>query len=135
MSRVRPGPEHNEAARQAARLGADSALTAIVALLARLYPDAAHPTVSVRKATVALGETFGSDGTVHVPGVRDGRTMLAWTVGDRPLAELPPEARALLGSHADDRERTLNRLLTECWRLGARLPAAGRPGTARLTLR
>ncbi|MFJ5954055.1 hypothetical protein [Streptomyces noursei] len=54
---------------------------------------------------------------------------------DRPLGELPPQARALLGPHADDRERTLNHLLTECWRLGARFRTDTRPGTFRLTLR
>jgi hypothetical protein len=124
-----------EAAREAARDGADHALTALTALLARLYPGAAYLTVSVPKGAVALGETFDNDGAVHVPGVCDGRTMLAWTVGDRPLAELPRKVRDLLGPYADDRAHTLNRLLTECWQLGARLNREGRPGTARLTLR
>ncbi len=126
-----------DAARAAARQSAEAALATVIAVMARLYPEARYLTVSVGKERAAISETLTADGTPYVLPVRDGKAMLAFVVGDRPLAELPEEARPLLGRHAGDRTRTLNDILTDCCRLGGRFPADSvrRHGTVRLTLR
>ncbi|MFF8786692.1 hypothetical protein [Streptomyces sp. NPDC015125] len=126
-----------DAALAAARHSAEAALATVISLIGQLYPGARYLTLSAGKGSAAISETLTAEETPYVLPARDGKPMLAWVVGDRPLADLPEEAQPLLGHHAVDRTRTLNSILTDCWRIGARFPASSirRHSTVRLTLR
>ncbi|MCM2430995.1 hypothetical protein [Streptomyces sp. RKAG337] len=109
-------------ARAALKESAREAVGSIAAVLACLYDEATYVTVHVRGGFASIGDVYLADGSRHGGPVRRGRPRFPpHLVGNWPLARLPKRVtRPHLGLHADDGDRTLNNLLTDAWRGGAR---------------
>lgn len=128
-----------DAARAAARQSAEAVLGTVRALLAELYPDAAYVRVSSGGGIARIGSVHTAKGLRHAGPVRQGRAVFpCHLIGEWPISRLPKRVtRPLLGPHADDGKRTLNAVLTDAWRAGARVPEGyvGRHFCERLKLR
>ncbi|MEU0108483.1 hypothetical protein ABZ313_24415 [Streptomyces sp. NPDC006251] len=128
-----------DAARAAASQSAQTLLGTISALLAELYPEAMYVTVHAGGGFARIGDVYTARGQRHAGRVRRGRPVFPpHRIGDWPLSRLPKRVtRPLLGPHADDGQRTLNQVLTDVWRTGARVPTGyvGRRYLNRLKLR
>ncbi|MCX4481815.1 hypothetical protein OOK44_36170 [Streptomyces cellulosae] len=128
-----------DAARAAARQSAETVLGTVSALLAELYPEAAYATVHAGGGFARIGGIYTAQGHRHEGLIRRGRTVFPpHRIGEWPLSRFPKRiTRPLLGPHADDGSRTLNGVLTDAWRAGARVPAGyvGRHLCDRLKLR
>ncbi|MGW4890705.1 hypothetical protein ACWEQL_00320 [Kitasatospora sp. NPDC004240] len=128
-----------DAARAALIPGAEQLRNAVAAVLAALYPEATYVTVHVHQGEANIGEAFTADGHRHPGPHRAGRLLYpTHRIGRWPLTRLPKRAaRPHFGPHADDDKRTLNSLLTDAWRCGARFTRGhvGRYYTTHLKLR
>lgn len=128
-----------DAARAAARQSAETVLGTVRALLAELYPEAAYVTVHSGGGIARIGTVYTAKGHRHLGPVSRGRTVFpSHLIGEWPLSRLPKRVtRPHLGPHADDGKRTLNAVLTDAWRAGARVPEGyvGRHFCERLKLR
>ncbi|MGW1616050.1 hypothetical protein ACWCQZ_42700 [Streptomyces sp. NPDC002285] len=122
-----------DAARTALQQTTPEVLDAVCAVVAGLFPEGKY--LSVNSMTVYTAEGRRTDGP------RDrGRNLryphhLLW---DWPLDRLPKRiTRPHLGAHADSKKRTLNSLLKQARRAGAKIPYGdvGRHYAPRLTLR
>ncbi|MHC3392444.1 hypothetical protein ACLQ2E_23700 [Streptomyces lavendulocolor] len=111
-----------DAARTALVPVAQQLTDAVAAVLAALYPEATYATVHVHQGQACIGEVYAADGRRHGGPYRSGRALYpTHRIGGWPLARLPKRAaRPHVGPHADDAKRTLDMLLTDAWRCGAR---------------
>ncbi|MCX4682277.1 hypothetical protein OG413_44660 [Streptomyces sp. NBC_01433] len=121
-----------DAARQALKDKADTALEAFCAVLAGLYPDGQYFRVDTRGI-------FDTHGRRAEGPYRQGESRFpSRLVFDWPLDRLPKRVtRPHLGKHADSRKRTLGGLLRQIQRAGVEIPygSIGRHYVQRLAIR